>query len=205
MIVTLEKQKKENRFNLFVDGEFYSGINLDQIVKYDLKNGCEIEKEKLDEIVLESESFYAFNKVLKYISKSMKTEHDLLVYLKQKSFRDDVIKKTIEKLKEYNYVNDEIYVKSYVETYKSKFGESRLRQNLKNKNIDEELIEKYLILDERDVIFNIKKEILKQTKNKVLDAKQKQKIYRNLAFKGYSFEQIKNAFNTLGEDDENWD
>lgn len=206
MIVTLEKQqKKENRFNLFLDGEFYSGLNLDQVVKYNLKNGLEIDKQKIDQIVLESEVFYAFNKVLKYISKAMKTEYDLRGYLKQKSFNDEVIENTINKLKLYNYVNDEIYVKNYVQTYKDKFGENKIKQNLKNKKIDEELIEKYLIFDEDEVLNNIKKEILKQTKNKVIDIKLKQKIFRNLAFKGYSFEQIKCAFNLLGEENENWD
>lgn len=202
MIISIEKQKKENRFNLFVEGEFYSGLNLDQVVKYNLKNGLDLNKEKIDEIVLESESFYAFNKVLKYISKSMKTEHDLMLYLKKKSFSDDVINATIEKLKKYNYINDELYVKSYIETYKNKFGQNKLKQNLKNKNIDEELIEKYLNFDENEIILNIKKEILKQTKNKELDIKLKQKIYRNLTYKGYTFDQIKKAF--MEDDSENW-
>lgn len=205
MIITIEKQKKENRFNLFADGDFYSGINLDQVVKYNLKSGQDLSKETIDEIVLESEVFYAFNKVLKYISKAMKTDFDIRAYLTNKKFNESVVNKTLEKLKEYNYINDELYVKSYIDTYKSKFGKSRLKQNLKNKNIDENLIEKYLILDENEVLNNIKKEILKQTKNKTMDVKLKQKIYRNLSFKGYSFEQIKQAFNSVGEEDENWD
>ncbi len=172
MIISIEKQKKENRFNLFVEGEFYSGLNLDQVVKYNLKNGLDLNKEKIDEIVLESESFYAFNKVLKYISKSMKTEHDLMLYLKKKSFSDDVINATIEKLKNYNYINDELYVKSYIETYKNKFGQNKLKQNLKNKNIDEELIEKYLNFDENEIILNIKKEsgiALKNANNRTVN------------------------------------
>ena len=205
MIITIEKQKKENRFNLFADGDFYSGINLDQVVKYNLKSGQDLSKETIDEIVLESEVFYAFNKVLKYISKAMKTDFDIRAYLTNKKFNESVVDKTLEKLKEYNYINDELYVKNYIDTYKSKFGKSRLKQNLKNKNIDENLIEKYLILDENEVLNNIKKEILKQTKNKTMDVKLKQKIYRNLSFKGYSFEQIKQAFNSVGEEDENWD
>ena len=205
MIITIEKQKKENRFNLFADGDFYSGINLDQVVKYNLKSGQDLSKETIDEIVLESEVFYAFNKVLKYISKAMKTDFDIRAYLTNKKFNESVVNKTLEKLKEYNYINDELYVKNYIDTYKSKFGKSRLKQNLKNKNIDENLIEKYLIFDENEVLNNIKKEILKQTKNKTMDVKLKQKIYRNLSFKGYSFEQIKQAFNSLGEEDENWD
>lgn len=205
MIIKLEKQKKDNRFNLFVDGEFYSGLNVDQVAKYNLKSGQDLEKDVIDQIVLESETFYAFNKVLKYISKSMKTEHDLQKYLMQKGFKDDVIQQTIQKLKDYNYLNDELYVKSYVETYKNKYGINKIKQNLKNKNIDEELINQFLNLDEKEVILNIKKEILKQTKNKELDLKQKQRLYRNLTYKGYSFEQIKKAFSMLGEDDENWD
>ena len=81
-------------------------------------------------------------------------------------------------------------------------GQNKLKQNLKNKNIDEELIEKYLNFDENEIILNIKKEILKQTKNKELDIKLKQKIYRNLTYKGYTFDQIKKAF--MEDDSENW-
>lgn len=202
--ISFEKQKKGNRYNLYVDGEFYSGIELDTIVKYSFKENQEIEKEKLDEYLLESESFYAFNKGLKYLSKSMKTESEIKDYLKTKNFKPDVINLAIKKLYEYNYINDELYVKNYVEFYKTKYGKLKLKQNLLNKKIDEELIDEYLSYDEEDnldIVYNL---IEKQLKNKDLDDKLKQKIIRNLLSKGYNFDIIKKAFKKVGKD-EDWD
>ncbi len=205
MIVTIEKQKKGDRYNIFADGEFYSGICLDQVVKYNIKNNIELDEAKLEKIVLESETFFAFNKVLKYISKSMKSELDVRNYLKQKQFSEKVIEKVVEKLREYSYLDDKIYAKSYVETYKNKYGKNKLKINLKNKGISEEIVNEFLEFDEDEEIENIKKLILKQTKNKSLDIKVKQKIYRNLQSKGYSFDCIKKGFNLLGEENESWD
>ena len=175
MIISLEKQKKGDRYNLYLDGEFYNGIEPDSIVKYHLKDGIDIEKEKVDEILLESESFYGFNKVLKYISKSMKTTGEIEDYLKKHDFKQIVIANIINKLNEYKYVNDELYCKSYIDFYKEKYGKNKIKQNLLLKKIDEEII--------------------KQSRNKELDLKLKQKIIRNLISKGYNYELIKQAIN----------
>lgn len=205
MIITLEKQKKGDRLNLFLDGEFFSGICPDQVVKYNLKNGEDIEKDEIEKIVLESETFFAFNKVLKFISKSMKSEDDVKDYLKQKQFCDKVIENVVKKLKEYNYIDDKIYAKCYIESYKNRYGKSRLKINLKNKKISEEIIEEVLKIDEDEEIENIKRLILKQIKNKEIDAKMKDRIYRNLFSRGYSLDSVKKALNLIGEENESWD
>ena len=203
--INLEKQKKGERYNLFLDGEFYSGIEPDCIVKYSLENGKEFEKEKIEQIILESESFYAFNKALKYLSRSMKTENEIREYLISKQIKKEVVEITINKLYEYNYINDELFVKNYIDFYKEKYGKNKLRQNLSFKKIDDELIEKYLNFDESDNLEIVVNFIKKQLIGKELDLKTKQKIIRNLSAKGYSFDTIKKAFNSLGESDENWD
>lgn len=195
MIISLEKQKKGERYNLYLDGEFYSGIEPDSIVKYHLKDGIDLDKEKVDEILLESESFYGFNKVLKYISKSMKTTGEIEDYLKKHDFKQIVIANIINKLNEYKYVNDELYCKSYIDFYKEKYGKNKIKQNLLLKKIDEEIINLYLDFDDEISIENIKREIIKQSKNKEMDLKLKQKIIRNLISKGYNYELIKQAFN----------
>lgn len=204
VVINFEKQKKGDRYNLFVDGEFYSGIEPDVIVKYSFKNFMEIEREKIEEIVLESETFYAFNKSLNYLSKQMKTENDIREYLLNKGIKKEAVENAVEKLKEYKYINDEIYVKNYVEYYKEKYGKIKLKQNLLNKKIDEEIIKTYLDYDEEENLNVVVSLIEKQSKNKELDIKLKQKIIRNLSSKGYSFELIKKAFKKVGSD-ENWD
>ena len=202
--ISFEKQKKGNRFNLYLDGEFYSGIELDTIVKYGLKNYQEIEKQKLESYILESESFFAFNKALKYLSKSMKTESEIKDYLKTKNFNNNVIDLAIEKLYEYKYINDEIYVKNYVDFYKNKYGKLKIKQNLINKKINEEIIDEFLSYNEEESLLIVINLIEKMIKNKELDDKLKQKVIRNLLSKGYSYDIIKSAFKRI-KDNEDWD
>ena len=204
VVISFEKQKKGERYNLYVDGVFYSGIEPDIIVKYGFVNFMEIEKQKIEQIVLESESFYAFNKALKYLSKVLKTESEIKEYLLNKGIKKEVVDVAVVKLKEYNYINDEHYAKNYVDFYKEKYGKLKLKQNLLNKKIDEEIIEKYLSFDELESLENVVKLIEKQTKNKELDLKLKQKITRNLFSKGYSLDIIKKGFKKV-ENNEDWD
>ena len=203
MIILLEKQKKGKRYNLFVDGEFYSGISPEYIVKYNLKSGQEVEGKKLEKIVNESESYFGFNVALKYITKTQKTTKEVEDYLKKHKFNSTISENVLSRLSEYKYIDDELYVKNYIDFYKQKYGKNKIKQNLLLKKIDEELIEKYLNFDDEISLQNIKKEILKQTKNKELDLKLRQKIIRNLLSKGYNYELIKTCLN--GDDNAGWD
>ena len=205
MIISLEKQKREERYNLFLDGEFYSGLELETIVKYKLKHGQDISKESIDEILNESQSSYAFNKALKYLSKSMKTENEVIDFLKSKKIRYDAIVLAIDQLKQYDYINDEIYINSYVNFYKSRYGKNKIKQNLIQKGLDRELVEENMDYDEKENLDFLVNEIKKQSKNQAIDLKMKQKIIRNLTYKGYNYDTIKSAFNSLGESDESWD
>lgn len=204
VVISFEKQKKGDRYNLYLDGEFYSGLEPDVIVKYSFKNFMEIEKDKIEQIVLESESFYAFNKALNYLSKSMKTENEIREYLLKKSIKKEMVENAIEKLIEYKYINDEIYAKNYVDFYKEKLGKLKIKQNLLNKKIDNKIITKFIDYSEDENLDNIVKLIEKQSKNKELDLKLKQKIIRNLLSKGYSYEIIKKGFKKV-DNDEDWD
>lgn len=199
VIINLEKQKREERYNLFIDGNFFSGISLDCVVKYGLKNNLELNLDKVKEIVIESETSYAFNKALKYLSKSMKTEGEIKTYLLGKKINKDCVFLAIEKLKDYGYINDEQYVKSYIDFYKQKYGKLILKQNLLKKNINEEIIEKYLDFDEDENLNLVKNLIEKQLKNKEYNEKLKQKIIRNILNKGFSYEIIKKAFKQINE------
>lgn len=207
MIISFEKQKKENcdRYNLYLDGEFFSGIEAETIVKFGLKNGQDIDKDKIEEIVEESESNYAFNKALKLLSKSIKTESEVASYLKSKKINDNSINLALNKLKEYKYIDDNIYIENYVNFYKQKYGKNKIRQNLIQKGLEKDVIELYLNYDDEEEINKIVTEIKKQSKQKEIDLKLKQKIIRNLTYKGYNFDLIKTAFTKLGEGDESWD
>ena len=58
-------------------------------------------------IVVQSKSIT----ILKYMDR---TEKELYIKLKDAYYTDDIINRTIEYLKEYNYINDERYAMNYI-------------------------------------------------------------------------------------------
>ena len=142
MIITdISPQKKKGRFNLFVDGEFYSGITAEAIVKNQLKVGDELTKTKLEEIVSESEERAAFEKLITIVSRQMYTKFEIKQKLSKYGFSAESIESAINKAEEYKYVDDELYSKLLVD---SKANKSRLevQSMLIKKGINKDIINK---------------------------------------------------------------
>lgn len=206
MIITqIEKQKKdENRCSIYIDGVFYCGLTLEAVVTNKLAVGKEIEKSQLDEIQLESEKQTALNKTVKYISKAMKTEKEIKNYLFSKGYTYAVINFVLDKLKEYKFVDDETYVNLYIKQSSKNKGKKRIKFELKNKGVDEKLVmEKVSEIDtDRDSAMELGKKYLNK---KTVDEKTKEKLFRYLAYRGFSTEDILYVLRTLIKGDDNYD
>lgn len=72
-----------------------------------------------------------------YISYQNRTEYEIIEYLKKKKYNDEIINQIVEKLKEYNYINDANYVRTTLKVnYASKkYGKKRLTAHLQKKGI----------------------------------------------------------------------
>lgn len=194
-ITKLEVQKKnKNRVNLYLDEEFYCGLSLEAVVKYNLKVGQEIEEQKLEFLQTDSEREIAQNKAISYISKYQKTEKELKDYLIKKGFDEEIVLEVIKKLKEYSFVDDDIYAKNFIKSKSKKSGKRKLSFELKKRGIDENLINENLeeYADDSETILPLCEKYLK---NKPRDYKTKQKAYRFLSSRGFVSEDIISALN----------
>lgn len=194
-ITKLEVQKKnKNRVNLYLDEEFLCGLSLEAVVKYNLKVGQEIEKQKLEFLQTDSEKEIAQNKAISYISKYQKTEKELKDYLIKKGFDEEIVLEVIKKLKEYSFVDDDIYAKNFIKSKSKKSGKRKLSFELKKRGIDENLINENIeeYADDSESILPLCEKYLK---NKPRDYKTKQKTYRFLSSRGFVSEDIISALN----------
>lgn len=194
-ITKLEVQKKnKNRVNLYLDEEFYCGLSLEAVVKYNLKVGQEIEEQKLEFLQTDSEREIAQNKAISYISKYQKTEKELKDYLIKKGFDEEIVLEVIKKLKEYSFVDDDIYAKNFIKSKSKKSGKRKLSFELKKRGIDENLINENIkeYVDDSETILPLCEKYLK---NKPRDYKTKQKAYRFLSSRGFVSEDIIRALN----------
>ncbi len=194
-ITKIEVQKKDkNRSNIYLDGEFFCGLQNEVVIGKNLKVGSEIDEEKLKEIVLESEKHVAFNKALTLLNTRFKTKHELKTYLKEKGFDEFVIDETIEKLIEYKYINDEHYVEAYINSNKDKKSKKVIELDLLKKGVSQKTIDLAIenLESESELILSL---YTKYIKNKEQTFENKQKAIKYLMGKGFAYDDIKNAIN----------
>ena len=191
MIVTdINAQKRKGRYNLYVDGSFYSGLDAETIVKAGLKIGTEVSKETLEEVVLESETRSAFEKLLGLISRQMYSKKDIEKKLIGYGYSFDCINRAIQKAQDYGYINDELYAKLLVES-KSLKSKREIKNSLFLKGINSNIIEEKLeVIDseeEKQRAITIAK---KYMKNKDVNEKTMAGLYGYLARRGFMSESI---------------
>lgn len=129
----------------------------------------------------------------KYLSYKARTKKEITNKLEAEGFDIDIINQTIEILLHYNYINDEEYALSYINSRKN-MGHHKLIFDLKIKGLEESLIKKALATrDESPIIQTIFDKKLKGALPK--DIKEKQKIFNYLARRGFSFDDIESSYN----------
>lgn len=192
--------KNKNRCNLYLDGEFFRGVSLEIVYKFHLKVGMEIEPNKLNEIISHAEFDEAVIKAINYLSKYVKTKKQVKTYLLSKGYPEETVYKVIDKLKEYNYINDKDYSVKYIESTAKSQGQKLLAYKLMNKGVKKSDIEN--ALDETQIDFKQNALILakKHAKNKEITIKQLQKTYRYLINKGFSYEDANYAISIIKQE-----
>ena len=202
MVITkleIQKNNKE-KFNLYLDDEFYSGVYVDACIKYGLRVGLELSQEELDKILFDSNKTIALTKTANSVNTALKTEKQVKDYIAKKGFDKNISEYVIEKLKEYKYIDDEAFAKAYISTYSSKFGPMKLKANLSEKGIKKEIIENLLKdveLDEEN-LYNLS---VKYMKNKERTYESQVKLMRFLASRGFSYDDISSVIDRLKKEE----
>lgn len=185
-----------NKYKLIIDGENYKLYD-DVILKYQLIMKESITQKELDEVLDYNEKLTSYYDSIRYLNKKMRSEKEIREYLKKKMVSNENIDLTIKKLKSNNFINEEIYVKSYIndQINLTNNGPYKIIKSLINLGINENLINERLstISDE---VWNEKvdKYIDKKVRVNHKNSKNmlKMKITNELINLGYEKEMILN-------------
>ena len=204
MIVTDIKPQAKNskRVNLYLDGKFYCGLELFTVMKHRVKIGNDYTANEIIDIQIAEEEGVCLNYALNLLSKSVKTEKEIIAKLKKRGYVSEIIDNVIFKLKDYGYVNDEEFAEKYINSYSKNKGKRLLKSELKLKGVSDAIIENKFLSVENELETAIKI-AEKYVKNKPVDIKTKQKCYKYLLSKGFSYDDSKTAVDkVLSLDDE---
>lgn len=207
VITSITPQKRRSgRYSIFVDNEFFIGLDEEVLYFAKLKEGQEIDPKDLKELVTREEYSRARQYVLNLLSRRLYTCHEVRNKLTQRGYESFIIEKLIADLESKKLLNDTQFAQSWIEeriAHRPR-GPAVLRQELSRKGIDRELITELLksIQSTNDQIPLAEKTLLK----KKLYAQEKdprvrkRKIYQYLAQKGFSPDVIRETVRrTLGK------
>jgi len=209
-ITEIQMQKKSSRRNIFLDGQFFCGVDYELVVKFGLRVGLEIDEERLKKLVEEEEIHKAKNYVFDLLMRRSYTQKEMIDKLKRKEFSERAISATIETLKRLGYIKDESYAEDWVESRKrlKPKGRKALREELTKKGIDKGIIDRVVagIDDEEEREMALRAAQKQAVHYKGLDQKvAKRRLYGFLLRRGFEYRTIggvvKEVLGDLDEDE----
>jgi len=205
MLITdiLQQKNDPERYSIFTDGEFCIGLSAETVVVFGLKKGMEITDEMLCSIRSREDYSSALACALEYAARtSGKGARDFRVKLESKEYSAHTVNAVLERLEELGYVDDSALARDIVSRCLEKGeGELMMRQKLKIKGIDAQIINEVCDIDPE---FYIKAAL--QSYDKAVerygleDRKARARVYAALQRKGFGSEIINEVFNINDED-----
>jgi len=194
-VTLLKAQKNGKRVNVYLDGTFGFGIDLDNLVLSHIKLGSVLTTEEVEKIVRKAEFQKSLDKLLKFAMMRPRSEREIDEYLKRKKVHESMWEDLFEKLKHFELLDDAKFAKWWVTQRLAfkKISSRVLKLELGRKGIGRDIIEDVLAetpIDEEKMA----KELLERRAYKwnSLDPKvAKQKKFQYLAGKGFDWEVVK--------------
>ncbi|MCT4660735.1 MAG: recombination regulator RecX [Tissierellales bacterium] len=191
------------------DGRVISA-HIETVYKHFLDKGKSIDEELIYELIVDFDYIKLREYATNVISRRFYTEREIRNKLGERSEYNKNIELVIEKLREYNYIDDALYAERYIKDAKrlKKYGDLKIRAMLSQKGVDDGIITRKLNEtkeDLEDIEFeNLLKLCLKKsiTLKETDKYKKRQKLYAYLARRGYDSYMIKRAIDNVEEQGE---
>ncbi|MGN0480824.1 MAG: regulatory protein RecX [Lachnospiraceae bacterium] len=194
----------KTRHRVTLDGEYTFQLYNNEVRKYHIQSGEILSKELLFEI---QDILYkrGLSRCLHLIKDRDYTYAAIVSKLRDGDYPGDIIDKVCARLVEEGFINDGRYARNYVIANMNTKSRKQMAYGLMSKGISAELIEE--AFDDLDELYgndteveNVMKLLTKKLGNKditVLDYEARMKIFAYAGRKGYGYEVIKKAWDSL--------
>ena len=207
-ITKITPQKNQDRYNVYIDNQFAFGVDKIIFVEKGLKEGKEISRKDIDEIIKKDKIAKFLDLANAFLSMRPRSEGELKEYLAKKiskteqvkfyeAAKSPIIAKVLAVLKKYGYIDDKSFTKWYVSS-RLKTNQKSVRMikyELKKKGISGEILEKLdfsVSQDRKSAINAVQKKIERWQKLTPLEFKKK--FFSYLLLRGFDYETINETF-----------
>lgn len=204
IITAVKPQKSKKRVNIYLDGRFGFGIDLENFMKLGLKVEQELSDKKIREILKKAEFQKVYDKLVRFVTLRPRSEKEINDWLRKHKVHKSLHQDLFNRLKRLELVDDRKFAKWWVEQ-RTEFrpkAKRILNYELRIKGINRDIIEDVLSqikIDEE----KIAKEILKKKAyrwKKLEGLEKRKKMSEFLARKGFGWGIIKKVSNEALEE-----
>ncbi len=183
----------KTKYRVYVEEQFAFVLYKGELSRFHLKEGETLSEETMKsirEILLKRAKLRAIH----LLNDMARTESQLRDKLKQGGYPDEITEAAISYVKSFGYINDEAYIRNFIDSRREKKSRREIYALLRQKGVDMERAEE--ILEEMYEEHSEKAAILELLRKKnwdfaCTDPKKKQKIYGYLVRKGFRYEDIR--------------
>lgn len=194
---------KGGKISVYIDGEYLFTVSADTWYSLDYTDGCEIDEDELEQLKFTAESRKAYAQALRFLTLRAHSEKELYrKLLKNHSAR--CAEFALQKCRELGFLDDEDFAARYAEELmrNKRYGLARIRSALYEKGIDREITDKVIKSLDFDAVPCIIEVIEKKYLSCLNDEKGRKKATAALIRLGYSYGDIKTAFDKFGLSEE---
>ncbi|MEO0114839.1 MAG: RecX family transcriptional regulator [candidate division WOR-3 bacterium] len=194
-ITKLSRQKrKSDRFSLYLDGSFVTGLSAETVARLHLAEGKEIDSVQLQKAISQEESQKALNYAYRLLSYRARSEKEISERLANRGYSETVINQTLAELKRAGLIDDKEFALIFIQDRLNlaKRGKRAIYTELLRKGVAKSVIEralKEINQDETDIAKALVKKYAKRYQ-KLEPEKRKKRLYDLLLRRGFTFKTI---------------
>uniref|UniRef100_A0A7V0Z7E2 Regulatory protein RecX n=1 Tax=candidate division WOR-3 bacterium TaxID=2052148 RepID=A0A7V0Z7E2_UNCW3 len=195
----IEVQKRnKKRSSIYIDGEFKFGLDNEIILKYDIKEGDELNEEQVKNLLLAEEKQKIKQRAYRLLRFRNRSIAEMKGRLEKLGYEPEIVEEVVQELIEEGTLNDHKFARGLINDYtnlKPK-GNIFIMNELRKKKVDDRYIQELLReRNEKELIKSIIEKKFSDFNKK--DPKKKARIIRYLLYRGFTLQAI---YEVLGED-----
>ncbi len=201
MIISHTKGRGK-KIHLLLDNEYKITTDIDFWSENFIKDGTDIDEEEWQELCNKINYQKAINKCYDLLSRRDHSVKELKTKL-LRTVDENNAQRAIERMLELGYLDDEKYAKALLNhlVNNKNMSASFIKQEMYKRGVPSEIVSDLLCSTEIDNVSSIKELILTKYRLKLKAEKGKEKVISALMRKGFTYNDIKMAFNEI-EDEE---
>ncbi|HMS23957.1 MAG TPA: RecX family transcriptional regulator [Candidatus Saccharibacteria bacterium] len=188
-----QQVKRQDRYSIFIDDKYSFSLSENELMKSGIRLNREYTTTELEQLKQTAVLDKAYMRSLDMLSRRARSEWELRDYLRRKDNESEIIDQIITRLKRLQYIDDYIFAKAWVDNRRllKATSKRKLSQELKQKRVEQSVIDGVLADDETDELAVIRELIAKKrTQSRYQDD---QKLIAYLLRQGFSYSDVKEA------------